>query len=410
MEVIYKKMKRSIITYYWVILLLVLAACSDETIRNVVPQTSFVIQVSGAKSAESPGSRTIAEPENNIAELDVILFRRDGRTDFYYQHISLPESSIKDVGTNTGEVKQFELEIPKEITTSDKGARIMVLANCRDAINEFRIKENIPEDAGTSGQIQRQHFHDHLDINYDWTNFSTNHLPMCGIHTSYIMVDGENEMPLIAIDLLRMYARVDVGIDMYNPKGSMNSDLRKKFIIQKVYVVGYHPEGRIIRSFGEKLSDIHSSVPNVNDYRTRIVNDSHFFNYSLEFPDGNMRKLIYVPESQKLQVEPYYLKMYDEDNSEVFNGECDDSVNKQYNGIFLILEATYEGKSECFYRIDFKSRNGDFLPVLRNHKYEINITAVNSKGYNSLEEAKKAKPIDVNVRALTGLEYEIKTY
>lgn len=403
-------MKRTGITYYWAILLLVLASCSDETIRNMVPQTSFVIQVSGARSAESTGSRVVADREDNIAELDVILFRRKGKIDYYYMHKSLSESEVRDVGSATGAVKQFDLEIPSDITTLESGARIMVLANCRNKLQEFLTEKGLPDQAGLEDEFERVLFHTDLQVDYDWQNFLFDRMPMCGIHSSYIIADGENEMSLIGIDLLRMYARIDVGIDMYNPNGSRNSDLWKKFKIDSVYVAGYHPEGRIIRSFGEKLSDIHSSIPNVETYKTRVLNYSHRFEYPTESLDGNMREQIYVPESKKLQAEPYDIHIYDADGNEAFEGACDDPYNKQYNGIFLIIKATYEGTPDCYYRIDFKSRDGDFLPVLRNHKYEINITAVNGKGSGSLEEVLKVKPIVVPSRAVPDFEYEIKTY
>ena len=69
----------------------------------------------------------------------------------------------------------------------------------------------------------------------------------------------------------------------------------------------------------------------------------------------------------------------------------------------LVVGGRYKGGAVTYYRIDFiKKENGQkvFLPLLRNNCYLVNITAVNSNGYATPEEALKSPPINMEAQLL----------
>lgn len=63
----------------------------------------------------------------------------------------------------------------------------------------------------------------------------------------------------------------------------------------------------------------------------------------------------------------------------------------------LILEGLYQG-APCFYRVDFTNERGDLIPLYRNHKYVVTITAAEGPGYTTFDEALKAGGVLSNLR------------
>lgn len=80
---------------------------------------------------------------------------------------------------------------------------------------------------------------------------------------------------------------------------------------------------------------------------------------------------------------------------------------------FLIVKAAYLGK-EYYYPVDFtKVGTNNYMPILRNHLYDVTITEVKGKGYLTVHEAKEAYSVptkDENEFKMIGfrtLEYDL---
>ncbi|MCD8270331.1 MAG: hypothetical protein LUD46_19110 [Parabacteroides sp.] len=82
--------------------------------------------------------------------------------------------------------------------------------------------------------------------------------------------------------------------------------------------------------------------------------------------------------------------------------------SKSSDGVCLILQGIYEGRT-YFYRIDFTSDKekhdngldifrGDNIPLYRNHKYVVTITAAEGIGYTSFDEAIKVSSVLSNLK------------
>ena len=63
---------------------------------------------------------------------------------------------------------------------------------------------------------------------------------------------------------------------------------------------------------------------------------------------------------------------------------------------YMIIKAKYNGGPDTFYKVAFQTKNSDgtFTPMalLRNHHYQVKVTAVNHAGYSSEKEAKDNLP------------------
>ncbi len=67
-------------------------------------------------------------------------------------------------------------------------------------------------------------------------------------------------------------------------------------------------------------------------------------------------------------------------------GEPDD--DNRLNRAAIIVGGSYRGATQsCYYRVDFKGTDGMLIDVLRNHSYNITVTAVNGPGEPTPEEA-----------------------
>ena len=53
----------------------------------------------------------------------------------------------------------------------------------------------------------------------------------------------------------------------------------------------------------------------------------------------------------------------------------------------LIIGGSYQGNTTSYYRVDFVDGGGNFLPLLRNHRYLISIIEVVGDGYSTPEMA-----------------------
>lgn len=64
---------------------------------------------------------------------------------------------------------------------------------------------------------------------------------------------------------------------------------------------------------------------------------------------------------------------------------------------YMIIRAKYDGGANTYYKVAFQSKNSDgitFTPMalLRNHHYQVNVTAVSHEGYSTVDEAEDNQP------------------
>lgn len=202
-------------------------------------------------------------------------------------------------------------------------------------------------------------------------------LPMWGESEAEIIVGASVAKPFEkTIQLLRAVARVDVGLCLEGEKFDETANPGKLsgvtgFTLSRVYVHNSNTKGNVA-----KLNSVISEP---------------------SLPSGELTKTnrLEYPVSNNLSLREIYL-------AEAANYATLDHTERP----FLVIEGIYNGKP-TFYRIDYLKKTVDpsgkvtyeYLPLLRNHRYKINITSIRGKGFDTEEEAAKstAANIDYNV-------------
>ncbi len=192
-------------------------------------------------------------------------------------------------------------------------------------------------------------------------------------------VSGISEgMKISGISLIRMVARIDV----------QNQVPGTDFNMTGIYLVNYNTAGYIApawnRTNGKLLKEDNPEYPYTNNKNPIIPNPAG------KQPATQEASMLY-PYSQGTGMGPELTgQIYTYEAVKGTGNEPGDAVNTPC----LIVKGTYEG-SEYYYRIDFctvgsgSQGNADvqYMPLYRNHKYIVNITAAEGIGYESFNEA-----------------------
>lgn len=246
--------------------------------------------------------------------------------------------------------------------------------------------------AGTEGRTLKTslmawlRFHTTSDKGrYEW-NVSTpgfTPIPMYG----EVAVNGVTPgMKITGLELTRMLARIDV-------ENKVNGTL---FQLQEIYLVNYHTGGFIAPAWdpltGRLLKEGDAGYPYLNDIDPRIPNTAtvpantreaamkYIYNQKNDAPGPLLAGQIYAYEEVK-------------------------SANMPESRICLILKGRYLNR-EYYYRVDFTTNKKGSLgaaeveniPLYRNHKYVVTITAAEGIGYESFEEAVLSQTVLSNLK------------
>lgn len=171
------------------------------------------------------------------------------------------------------------------------------------------------------------------------------------------------------IKLLRPLARMDVGVGAYNESSKTWAGL-DDFSLTEVVIVNANSR--------------YTSVPNDDaiDYNGTAIAPT--------MPPQAPKKLdpiIYLGEEitsgKYIQSTIYLAETYSEPSER----------------ITVVIGGSYQNKTTSYYRIDIcvpKEGGGyDYLPILRNHLYRINIIGISGSGFGSTDEALKNDPINI---------------
>jgi hypothetical protein len=286
--------------------------------------------------------------ENQIAELDILAFANQTTgIDTLAYRIKVDAGSITDA---TGHVNGNKKDIKVKLKRNDSDLKIVLIANARSVLDGASISEG----------DQLGDIFDELIYSFSgsWTTNPMSPIPMWGQTAGYVSIKNPVVTDPIDITLLRSVAKVDVGIDLY---GDPALGFGQRFKLNHVYVYNANDKGSIIPDLTDAgLADNKVTKPN-------IPTTAQAINVFQEYiPAANESKLfneIYLPESDKTSA----------------NRTC------------LIIGGTYDGGNETFYRVDFVNKNDENLDLLRNYRFLVNITNVKRYGFDTKEEAAKAK-------------------
>lgn len=323
--------------------------------------------------------------ENKMVKIDVLVFKTDddGTNEkfFYRTH------AINDNVDNNG--KSFKVLLRKSIGSVKH--KIVVLANLRDAVDDAEIDfvEGMPK-AEIFKLIK-------FKSDSKWnatskTNFTP--LPMWGeTLKSHVITPTTNANTLGIIYMLRSVAKIDVLLnkDAENkPQG-----LGTEFVLTDVRLYNSRTKG-----FATSDHVTVSPEGKVKATKPTIPSDAGFkayYEYSDTTVFGGFIREIYLAEN---------------DNSQ--HDETSKRTCIVVGGLYTKPGDPLNTATKTWYRIDFYKRNGgdpsnkdDYLDIIRNHCYRVNITSVGGPGYETPDIAYESHPINMNVDIMAWDEGEM---
>lgn len=321
-------------------------------------EISFELNIPGLKIPNI--TRSTVFDEKSIETLDVLIF-------------GLPEQGVRKfkrhetIANLTG--TDGLLSVRLKFTPEEAGYEVVFVANARNIVASID-KSDTKVTALEKLNIKQEN---------KW-NLPDMPIPMYGeivLKESDIQQGSKIE----GIDLVRMLARIDVKVDpqVYN------------FILDKVYLYNRTTQGYVSPQWDYKGNVMKGKVtePNWSDSFTfsddqskpnSVLENDINSQYDADPDNNNCIGQIYTFESPG--------KAYDSNSltatSLVIKGYIDNDLSKAH-----------------YYRVDITDNKGEFMPVLRNHQYNIEITAVNGVGYDNIKDALDAWTVVSNLHTRT---------
>lgn len=332
-----------------------LSSCLKDDIAPWKPDSSEEANV--LFSFNVPGNSGITKAmglsgENDIKTIDVLVFQPEGGF--------IGISGASEIGTADPYSpwnREFVAKLP--VGTYD----LVFIVNARKYISECYADTNgiIPYTHKPVDVAERLQ----VSVSGKWLadRVSYEAIPMAGMLKSAIVTEGTK---LEKVKLTRMLAKVDLKV------GSEASD---KFRLSSVRIYNCHNAGFVLPE-----SFTHSGVY----YSPHIPARSKTFG-PLQYDD------VYVMNSGLSYEGEIYL-------FESESGTSPDSSLQDYLDNTCIVMGGYYGEEnyteESYYRVDFY-KDGRYIPLLRNHYYEINIRGVSGPGALTPEIALREIPVNL---------------
>lgn len=317
--------------------------------------------------------------EAAVHTIDLLIFDKSSPARLI-RHIEVKDFS-QDVSDEDYKVG-FQLELLKD----ENAGSVVIVANAAEEVAAALPED--PVDVEKQDVLEALIFKTKADKegSFKWNVSSPGYtpIPMYG----EISINGITPgMRITGIELIRMLARIDV-------ENKVNALV---FNLQEIYLVNYHTGGFIApawnQSTGALLKEEDEGYPYTKNLNPEIP-------ASVAKPDDTQEasmKYIYNQESSSagplLAGEIY---AYEEPKADSPKGIC------------LILKGNYQG-TEYYYRVNFTSdktntesgsniKTGDNVPLYRNHKYIVTVTAAEGIGYSTFDQALNASTVLSNLK------------
>ncbi|WP_075555576.1 hypothetical protein [Parabacteroides timonensis] len=230
-------------------------------------------------------------------------------------------------------------------------------------------------------------------------------LPMWGVSDPIKVDHGSGAVPKLGtIYLIRAVARVDVGLKLSDTsEGASTFDEKAEGIegitLTKVFFYNTNTIGRISPFESETYWDQanrKAKQPSIPDPAPAVTGRTD--RTSAIVDEKILLREVYVPEAVNTPTGA----------TQGANGETipEEDTENYLRRPYIVVGLTGADKSrpdkETFFRIDYLKRMGteadaayEYLPLLRNHRYLVNITAVGGPGFDTEEDAKKGPAANI---------------
>lgn len=349
----------------WIILFATLfTSCINDDVEPTSPtrnKETLVKLVMHMPKLSQPDANTYAltpVDENKIETIDILAFAANkddaSKLEFRYS-FQASGSNIVNAGGTDQSTKQFVATL----IIDDAPQTLVILANSRSEVEALGKIEKGTEKNELLSKLLSVH-------TGAWNVTSSDNFkpfPMWGEVSNVSITDLTKELDAIA--MLRGVARVDVIL-------AGNALSQNQFRLKEIQVYNSKTSGRIV-PVAKNITNDKATAPSLPDELT-----------------NNPTNLIYgVPEGQSTAFE-----------QEIYLYEAPaGSSSARLDATCLIIGGIYgaDNNTTTYYRIDFVDNKAteNYFPVLRNYKYRFLISEVSGKGYDTVDEAYRAKPLNM---------------
>jgi hypothetical protein len=383
-----KKMKK-------IFLLAALAMCAGSCVIDVeenkpaaaIDNEGRLVTLSLAVPG-APASRGLScTEENAVIDVDVLLF--DASDHFYYRAVG---SNIAQDGELSSRQK-FTVKLP------EGPWKAVVLANARAILanspHATRLSPSaLPGEEDTP--VARATILDALvqqltGTANKWTEENFRGIPMWGYCD--LAINATTSTPAANLDLTRAIARVDVSVKDDEKDDEDPDALWNKFSLASVRLYNYSRAGSLAPKAGE--------ITVKGGYLASQWNGSEAIAPNLPIATVEDLKVLGPPLVYNVPCEQkhaYKQEIY------TFEADAGDKETLATNTC-LVIGGYYKASEKSapvltYYRVEFARKNGekyDYLPLLRNHNYDVEIQDVTGEGYPTPEGAFDNKPSNIVV-------------
>jgi len=347
-----------------VLVLIQLAGCTIEEeaispIDTTYKEISFELNIPGHKIPNI--TRSSVYNESSVETLDVLLFSPTE------EGVRMFKRHEKITGNITGTNNKISVRL--KLLPDEAGSDVVFVTNAGDIVSSI--------DENDTKLMALEKLNIVRENKWDLQNAL---IPMYG----EITLKGNDIKPgnkIDGINLVRMLARIDVKV---TPEVN-------NFILEQVYLLNRSTQGYISPQW--------DSMGNVNVGKANEPNRSSSFTFAndQEMSNSTLENDIHIrydadPDTNNCVGQIYTFesdgKAYDADSQMatclVLKGYIDNDLSKVH-----------------YYRVDITNDRGGFMPLLRNHQYNIEITAVKGIGYSTIKDALDAYTVVSNMHART---------
>ena len=344
-------------------------SCTDDhvyaipTTENKGSAVTFSIKVPGVGIPKSSGPTTYslsAADENAVNEIAVLLFDSNGN---YTNQPSYVNSSKIITNPEDSRIKTFTIEVPEGTYN------MVVLANSNQSLNSVLSTISV-------GEPKAEVLNKLLLTNSGKWNASPGsanylHIPMWG----EVAVTVSASMPIkTPVALVRMVAKIDVALTTDTAKS--------KFNLQNVRLYNFNDKGHIVPKAANWNSETPiATAPTVPSDATKITTPLIY-----DYADGSITSDPNAATNGIACINEIY----------TFEAAAGNASNLTNNTCLVVGGYFSDDNILTYYRIDFTNTDGtNYLPLLRNHRYEINITDVKGRGLPTALEAFDASATNI---------------
>lgn len=356
----------------------ILCCCIDERDKYEVSVGSQ--QKSVTFSVKVPGGgmpKTYAltgNDENEVRSVAILLF--DGNGNYTYQPI-YNNSITSDPSDNTK--KTFTVKVP------EGSYDMVILANANTSLSAALGSIN-PGDP-KSFVLKKLLLTNSNKWETNTSSGSYKHIPMWGEITGIVV--NSNMPSNIPVTLSRMIAKIDV---------ILGTAAKASFNLNSVHFYNYNDRGQVCPD-AANWNSVTSVVtaPSVPASAQKLGNPTASPVTAALLYDGTAITKAGSPARGVSCSNEIY----------AFEAEAGSSANHLTNTC-LVIGGYYNGSAtETFYRVDMARTTGTgtsavttYLPLLRNHQYNVNINQISGPGLATPEDAFKSRPVNIQANII----------